>query len=52
MTPIIAYGLLGLAGVGVYLLGCCFYELSQIRRTLVQRNQLAQASLNMKKKGT
>ncbi len=38
---VIAYGILALIGVGVYLLGFCFFELSKIRETLVERNEIA-----------
>lgn len=40
---VIAYGILALIGVGVYVLGFCFFELAQIRRTLVERNKIAAA---------
>jgi len=40
---VIAYGILALIGVGVYLLGFCFFELSKIHRTLLQRNEIAAA---------
>jgi len=40
---IVAYGILALIGVGVYLLGYCFFELCQIRQALVERNEIAAA---------
>ena len=40
---VIAYRMLALIGVGVYLLGFCFFELSKIHRTLVERNEIAAA---------
>ena len=36
---VIAYGMLALIGVGVYLIGYCFFELSQIRSQIVVANE-------------
>ena len=44
---VIAYGILALTGVGVYLIGFCFFELGKIHQTLVERNEIAAAANKM-----
>lgn len=38
---VIAYGILVLIGVGVYVLAFCFYELNKIHRQMAVANELA-----------